>query len=132
MKFNSPKYPYSTRWCVMRHYSTVIYKWVIISSQLYSPPIAPTCKPQNQWVLWDMIPYSLVDRFQYIRGTYCLHLKKNTLSSSQNLSTCLQDNKSYTQKTHHQDNFKPQSIINFYLILWNLYTICLITLNRLR
>jgi len=103
----------------MSYYSTVMYKRVITSSQLYSPLIAPTCKPQNQWVLWDMIPCSLVDRYQHIRGTYCLHLmKKKTLSSSQNLGTCLQDNKSYTQKTHHHDNFKPQTITNFYLILW--------------
>lgn len=115
-----------------RHYSTVMYERAIISSQPYSPPIAPTCKPQNQWVLWDMIPHSLVDRYQYIRVTYCLHLKKKTPSAPQNLGTCLQDNKSYTQKTHHHDNFKTQTIINFYLILWNLYTICLITLNRLK
>jgi hypothetical protein len=109
-----------------------MYKRVIISRQLYSPPIAPTCKPQNQWVLWDIIPCSLVDMYQHIRGTYCLHLKKKTPSSPQNLGICLQDNRSYTQKTHHHDYFKPQKIINFYLILWNLYTIWLMTLSRLK
>jgi len=131
MKLNSAKYPYSIRWCVMWHYSTVMYKQTIISRQLYSPPIAPTCKTQNQWVLWDMIPCSLVDRYQYIRGTYCLHLKKKTPSSPQNLGTYLQDNKSYTHKTHHHDNFKPQTIIHFSLTLWNQYTIHLITIKRL-
>jgi hypothetical protein len=112
--------------------STVLYKQVITSIELYSPPIAPTCKPKNQWVLWGMIPHSLVDRYQHIRGTCRLYLNKKTPSSRQNLGTCLQDNRSYAQKTHHHDNFKPQSIINFHLTLWNVYSICLITLNRLQ